>query len=82
MILKYIVGVICARQVFSLAIDTRSCIDVISEEIVKRLGLKVKPHLSLPKLQVTQRCLVPFSLANLEKLLDVMFCPLRFARSS
>ena len=34
----------CMEQICSLMINTESCTDVISEEAVKKLGLKVEPH--------------------------------------
>lgn len=34
----------CTRHVCSLVIVTRSCTDIISEEAIKKVGLKVEPH--------------------------------------
>lgn len=34
----------CKGQLCSLVIDTRSCTNVVSEDAVKKLGLKVEPH--------------------------------------
>ena len=65
----------CKKQICSLVIDTRSCINAISKDAVQKLGLKVEPLLNLyyvawvtnTKLKVDKSCLVTFEIGKLKE---------------